>query len=259
VSDGTVRLGVRTVGELQERAARAVPASVLELRDGAWLRYVERTATWWAGAILLHGAAARDDLAGSIDAAERFAATHGAPATFQVCPACPARLDDALTARGYRRGPEVSLQTVTSAAVGRPVEAPGVRVALAEVPSADWFHVLLGDLPPETAQAERRLIARVALPAAYATGWLDGRAVAVGRAVADTGWAGVFSMVTRPDARRRGAASALVSALAGWADRRGCRQLYLQVTRDSEAALAVYARAGFAEAARYHYRVAGSG
>lgn len=48
----------------------------------------------------------------------------------------------------------------------------------------------------------------------------------VGRAVADTGWTGVFGMATLPDARRHGVA-----------------------------AVRLYRRAGFGEACAYHYRI----
>jgi GNAT superfamily N-acetyltransferase len=46
---------------------------------------------------------------------------------------------------------------------------------------------------------------------------VDGTPVAVGRAVAERGWAGVFGMATLPAARRRGAATAVLASLAAWA------------------------------------------
>jgi GNAT superfamily N-acetyltransferase len=88
-------------------------------------------------------------------------------------------------------------------------------------------------------------------PSAYASVALGGEVVAVGRAVADTGWVGVFGMGTLPTARGRGAARAVLAALARWAE--GDR-MYLQVERDNAAAMRLYERMGFAEACAYHYR-----
>ena len=67
-------------------------------------------------------------------------------------------------------------------------------------------------------------------------------------------FAGVFSMLTLPEQRRRGLAEAVLGAIARFALARGAQQLYLQVEVANEAARTLYARAGFREAYRYHYR-----
>jgi GNAT superfamily N-acetyltransferase len=78
----------------------------------------------------------------------------------------------------------------------------------------------------------------------------------VGRAVADTGWAGVFGMATLPQARGRGAARAVLAALAGWAGTHRADRMYLQVERDNMPALRLYGRMGFHAVSGYHYRAA---
>ena len=103
---------------------------------------------------------------------------------------------------------------------------------------------------------EWRLLQRVEGWSAYATVSISGYPVAVGRAVADTGWVGVFSMATLPDVRRRGAGRAVLAALADWAVSQGFSRLYLQVEQNNTAGLRLYRRAGFEEACRYHYRIA---
>jgi GNAT superfamily N-acetyltransferase len=81
--------------------------------------------------------------------------------------------------------------------------------------------------------------------------------VAVGRAVGDTGWAGVFGMATLPRARGQGAARRVLAALAAWAGAHEAGRLYLQVERDNVPALRLYGQAGFRDLCRYHYRLAG--
>jgi ribosomal protein S18 acetylase RimI-like enzyme len=72
--------------------------------------------------------------------------------------------------------------------------------------------------------------------------------------VLERGWMGVYSMGTRPEARRRGAATAVLHALARWAVSRGAAHTYLQVEATNDAARQLYIRAGFETAYRYHYR-----
>lgn len=62
-------------------------------------------------------------------------------------------------------------------------------------------------------------------------------------------------MHTRPELRRRGAARALLHALAQHALREGTEQLYLLVEPDNVPARALYARCGFEDLYHYHYRV----
>ncbi len=109
--------------------------------------------------------------------------------------------------------------------------------------------------PRTVVENEARLLNGVRLCSAYVTVSADGRPVAIGRAVADDGWTGVFGMATTPSARRRGAARMVLSAIARWAHEQDTPRLYLQVERSNTAACRVYAAAGFTEVATYHYRV----
>ncbi|MFF5987631.1 GNAT family N-acetyltransferase [Prauserella flavalba] len=242
------------VRELQERAARALPAEHVERDGGWWLRHT-RGASWWAGSVLPHGEPG--DLASRIARAEAFYAERGATTRFQLSPgACPGGLDAALAARGYRRESPMSLRTAPVARVLAGTDGP-LEVRVENRPGPAWFavwHAVHGDGgDPRT---ERDLLARLRQPGGFACALHDGEVVAVGRAAADTGWAGLFGMATLPRARGRGAARAVLAALARWAASQGASELYLQVERDNDAALRVYEHAGFTEVCAYHYRVA---
>jgi len=59
-----------------------------------------------------------------------------------------------------------------------------------------------------------------------------------------------------PRYRRQGLGTIMTRALAAEAARQGERRIFLQVEEGNLAARALYARCGFAEVHRYHYRVA---
>jgi len=241
------------VKSLQERAARAQPAERVEHAGGWFLRLAPRC-SWWVGTVLPHGDADPDELLRRVVETEDFYAAHGAVPCFQITPrACPEGLDAVLEKRRYRRRGSVSLQT---ASVARLVEnAPTLKVRLDERPTRPWFETW--QAVNGESRAEWEMLARVESPSAYASALICDEVAAVGRAVADTGWAGVFSMVTLPRSRGKGAARTVLSALAGWAAANTADHMYLQVERDNGPALRLYERAGFAGMSTYHYRDAG--
>lgn len=240
---------------LQERAARAFPAVVCDRRDGWWLR-VAGGAAWWAGSVLPHGHVAPVELPDRIRLAEEFYARHGVPPRFQISPgAAPGGLDDALAERGYLLDCPMSLQAAPVATVVDRLPAGGLGTQVGDRPSDAWFATWLAvHGPGDDPAPERAMLRRVDPPSAYASVRTEAGVVAVGRAVAESGWAGVFGMATVPAARGRGAATAVLAALARWARDRGAGRMYLQVEYGNTSARRLYERAGFGELCRYHYR-----
>ena len=249
--------GSETVRGLQERAARALPAERVVDLDGWWLRHAPGSA-WWAGTVLPHGDTAPGGLLPRIAAAERFYAGHGTVTRFQITPgACPAELDAVLAERGYRRESVMSLRTAPVARIPAPAAAGTWRVRLDDRPTPAWFaawHAVHGH--GGDSGSEWDLLDRVKRPSAYACALAGDEVAAVGRAVADTGWVGVFGMATLPEARGRGAARAVLTALAGWAGAHRAGHMYLQVEQDNVPALRLYERMGFGALCAYHYRAA---
>ncbi|TKG65264.1 GNAT family N-acetyltransferase [Prauserella endophytica] len=244
------------IRELQERAARALPAEQVERAGEWWLRHTPG-ASWWAGSVLPHGHPGADDLARRIARAERFYGERGVTTRFQIGPgACPDGLDAVLAERGYRRASPMSLRTAPVARVLDGADGP-LRVHIENTPTPAWFaawHAVHGD--GGDPRPDWDLLARLRQPSAYAAVTDGAEVIAVGRATADTGWAGLFGMATLPEARGKGAARAVLAGLARWAACQGASDLYLQVERDNGAAVRLYERAGFTEACAYHYRVA---
>jgi GNAT superfamily N-acetyltransferase len=245
------------VRDLQERAARALPARDLRFLDGWWLRHAPGSA-WWAGSVLPHRDAGPSQLLPRVIGAEEFYARHGATTRFQLSPGvCPDGLDAVLADRGYRRHSPMSLQATSVSDVAGRVSPPPLRVRIDDRPTAGWLDVWSSvhghGVEPGW---ELEMLDRVRLPSAYASALIADDVVAVGRAVADGGWAGVFGMATRPEARGGGAARAVLASLAEWTGHHGADHMYLQVERDNVPALRLYSQAGFREVCCYHYRSA---
>ena len=141
-------------------------------------------------------------------------------------------------------------------------EAPRVAARVDAELTDDWFEISArrGRFAA-VSDVYRGLLGRLGARARYALAYVDGKPAGVGLGVVGTalgeGCLGVFSMLSLPAGRRRGAAQALLAALAARAVAEGVDRMYLQVERDNAPALALYARASFREAYGYHYRVRG--
>ena len=171
------------VGDLLDRAARATPPATEDRRSGWWLRHTDNS-TWWSGSVLAHGA--DDALVERIEATERFYAESDAIARFQVCPDCPANLDEALAARGYRWESPILLMTAEAIRCGQD-GPPGVAVHLAGSPTRQWHEVLRVTTGAEAnVEHETRRLEELALPKTFVTVLVGGEPVGIGRAVAET-------------------------------------------------------------------------
>jgi N-acetylglutamate synthase len=132
-----------------------------------------------------------------------------------------------------------------------------VRVELADEPDAAWLdgYRYRGAALPSVARqvllgADEPVFAAVRLDPAPAP------LAAVARGVVVDGWLVVTAVTVGERYRRRGLATAVMSALGGWAAARGGHSCVLQVVASNAPALALYDRLGFTEHHRYHYRFA---
>ncbi|SFX31032.1 Acetyltransferase (GNAT) family protein [Streptomyces atratus] len=81
----------------------------------------------------------------------------------------------------------------------------------------------------------------------------DAAPAAIGRCVVDGRWAGFMAVEVDPAHRRRGLASAVMTALARKALEEGASAAWLQVETDNEGARALYEGMGFAVHHLYHH------
>ena len=221
--------------------------------DGWLLRHAWGT-TRRANSVL----AAADDKSISLDekiarVEARYAAWNQ-PARFQISSASRLEnLDQVLAARGYIFEAPTLVQVA-------PIDALGVgpgRATLTDHADAEWIRAMwLLDRGREPEPGAEEIIRATKAPAIHASVREGDEIIAVGRGVAEQGWLGIFGMGTHSLHRRRGLATEVLGALASWGREAGATRAYLQVEEGNTAARHLYAREGFVDAYRYHYRSA---
>ena len=183
-----------------------------------------------------------------VEAVVAFYRARDLPPLVQVSDAAT---DAALAQRGWQR--EIDVEVLT----GRPPSGASTA-KLQPQPDDDWLGCwwdVDGRGGPAELEVVRAMLARIQVPAAYASVVRDGRTVAVGRGVAHEGHLGVFSMAVRPAFRRQGLAREVLRALGNWASSHGATTAYLQVFGTNHQARSLYASEGFTRSHLYHYRV----
>jgi GNAT superfamily N-acetyltransferase len=160
--------------------------------------------------------------------------------------------DEALAAAGWHREPDNLVLTAPLA------QWPGaaVQVDLASEPDEAWLVGYRYRGTPLPAVA-REILLNTEGPVFASVRCDDPPAplAAVARGVLVDGWLCVTAVTVDERYRRRGLATAVMAALGGWARDRGGHSCLLQVAGDNDPALTLYARLGFTEHHRYHYRL----
>jgi GNAT superfamily N-acetyltransferase len=195
-------------------------------------------------------------LAGKLDYCENVYARHGLPTLFRITPfAQPAGLDAALAASGYEAFGETQVQAVT---LERPPALPEHDDAVAvDAPDTPAFVDAVGDLrnsTPGQREAHRERLVNSPLGKRYAVVRAGGRVVCTAQVAVEAELAGLFDVITAPDARRQGYATLACASLLSWAWQHGAHCAYLQVSADNAPAIASYRKFGFATVYTYHYR-----
>jgi ribosomal protein S18 acetylase RimI-like enzyme len=148
----------------------------------------------------------------------------------------------------------------------------GLRNASPQAPPALPHGLVWARLPPERYAAEVGALRGSPLqqvhahaqrlahsPVPYAGHALcrqsDGAVLACGQYAREADLVGLYDIFTRPEARGQGLAMMLCERLLSLSAAEGAEVAYLQVEADNTAARRIYARLGFAEGYRYHYRL----
>ena len=254
------RVGVETVRFLDELAANATAASTVQLLDGWLLRAAPEYPFRRSNSTLPHGGDSRG-LETRIAMVEDFYRHRELPVRFQMSPAAlPDGLDDVLETHGYEiEEPTLVLTSDTARVVEHTMRDDAREVIVGDGIDEYWvaeYASAYGDdeVGRGRLRAYGHLLQRLAPVIGTAVLPVDETPAAIGLGVLERGWTGVYAMGTRREARRRGAATDVLHALARWAQRWGAGRMYLQVEAANDGARQLYTRAGFETAYRYHYR-----
>ena len=177
------------------------------------------------------------------------------PAVFKLTRAVhPHDLDDRLAERGYQKDSLTSVQTVD-------LEVSDLQVPLTselqESLSDDWLGNFCAMSAISEAQTEtlREILLNIIPRRCFVSLTSNGRVVACGLGVLQSGYIGLFDIVTDPNFRRRGYGQQVVTSILGWGKENGAKMAYLQVMLNNPPALQLYAKLGFREHYQYWYRI----
>jgi N-acetylglutamate synthase len=243
-----------SVRELEEIAALGWQATETE-RLGGWLL---RASGGWTGRA--NSVLPLDDpglpLEPAVARVVEWYAARGLPPRFQLpLPLCE-KLDEFLRSRGWPAAPDVLVMTADVRPLLSQLPDSGELppVTLADSPSAGWlarYRDRGAPLPDDAA----RLLMSAERPV-FASVEVGGETVAVGRASVDRGWIGVTTVDVAESWRRRGLARHVMRSLLSYGRQAGARHVYLQVSADNRAAIALYEGMGFSAHHTYRYRLA---
>jgi ribosomal protein S18 acetylase RimI-like enzyme len=166
----------------------------------------------------------------------------------------PHNLDEILAARGYENIDHVSIQASDLSSVSIPTTSD---CEIIEQATDEWLDAYCG---MDRRAAENRETLVLMLDAiiprtAFFALREDGKIVASGMGVLDSGFMGLFNIIVDVDYRRRGLGSRLLANMLRWARQNGAHSAYLQVIKENFAAAGIYGKFGFEEIAEYWYRI----
>jgi GNAT superfamily N-acetyltransferase len=249
---------VTDVYYLEELAANAWPAEVVQLVDGWRFRYTPGVSSRRVNSVWPNNIGRYLTVDQKLELVEAFYVRRGLPARFQICPAAqPADLDDILAQRGYLVDAPTYVQTSRISIILEQLSHRSeTAVTLHTTIPTDFtaFQQSQYKLTAEQAAARKAAFQRIGPQPVFAVVKMEGETAGIGLGILEREWLGIFSMLTHPDMRRRGVATAVLQSLAGWGQSQGAVQAYLQVMDNNPHALSLYGRAGFTTQYQYHYR-----
>lgn len=240
---------------LEEYSLRAWPALETETYDGWLLRFANGYTRRANTAQPIYGSTL--DLDTKIAYCEAFYQQRGLPCGFKLTPAAyPPELDAELERRGYKRQADTRVMTVDLASLSLP-DMTGVTVEVSDQPGDDWIENFcqFNNVAAQYRPTMPLLLAKIEPRCYFAAVCASDEVVAVGLGVRDGQYVGLFDIVVREDARRRGFGRALVSDLLRRARSDGATIGYLQVMANNAPAIQLYTQLGFSDVYPYWYRI----
>jgi GNAT superfamily N-acetyltransferase len=160
----------------------------------------------------------------------------------------PPELDENLEQQGYERYNETLVQCADLSHFSGEIDS---RFRYEKTVSDEWLAdwALWNQSPQEHVSTAKAMLQMIRGAACFAR---IGEA-ALGLAVVEGCYAGLFDIVVSADYRRQGVGRVLVASLLAWGKSQGADTAYLQVVATNHPALKLYGELGFTEHHRYWY------
>ena len=245
----------RMLRELEELVVDAWPAAETEDLAG-WLLRASGGPTHRGNSVATLDFDADQALEQRVAEVEAWYAGRGQKAAFQLGPcAQPKELEACLSARGYRQEGAAAFAITEPDALAAATRGELLTRVEAK-PSAGWLAVASSGRFGADLAGFQGFVRRLGSRCRFASA-LDahGATVATSLGIASEDRLGVYNMLTLPEARRSGAARALLHALAESARADAMRAVYLLVELENAPARELYRGAGFVDVYEYAYRV----
>jgi len=238
---------------IEELSLNAWPAPQTVYDDGWVLRFGEGYTRRANSVNPLY--TAHSDLDEHIRRCEQWYRARKQDVVFKMTPlALPKELDKVLTRHGYKEEAITSVQTADLSQIDA---AEDKNVTLTTTLSDQWLELFcdMRAIDRRHMGIMRQIISRITPAAAFAVLNVDQVGAAVGIAVAERGYVGLFDITTQPGLRNRGLGQQLILHLLHWGKTQGATHGYLQVMTNNPPALRLYEKLGYRELYQYWYRV----
>lgn len=241
------------IRQIEELSLNAWAASQTVALDGWILRFTNGYTRRANCVIPLYPG--NQPLAEKIITCEKLYASKTLPVIFKMTSTSqPADLDSELCNRGFIFDAETSVQVLSLNSTNFQLNPD---VDLRDRPDEAWFENLyrMTAIHEKNRPTLRNIFSNIIPTQCYATIRSDDQIVACGLGVIQSGFIGLFDIVTDPQYRNQGYARKLIHSLLAWGQSHQTGNAYLQVMLNNRPALGLYKSLGFTELYRYWYRV----
>jgi len=242
---------------IEELSFNAWPSLQTAYCDGWLLRFSQGYTQRANSVSAIYQSGENVDLLDRIHLCEQRYMHHSQRTVFKISPAVQPdkeTLDSLLAAEGYVQSGSTSVQIadLTTFAVHQ-----SETILIEPVLSPYWLEAYCRLKPVDIAHIStlKQMLNNILLPHGFFGLDYDHQTIALGLAVVERGFVGIYNVVTNADFRNHGFGTQLMLNMLSWAKRHGAHHAYLQVVADNQPALHLYKKLGFQEFYRYWYRV----
>jgi len=177
------------------------------------------------------------------------------PTVFKMTSAVfPADLDETLHTKGYQIDSPTSVQTIDLSAVNlQEIEMPELEVELSDA----WLESFcsMNAVSRKHIKTLQKILMNIVPNHCFVAIKSNESIVACGLGVLQSGYVGLFDIITDNEFRNRGYGQQIVKSILDWGKQNKAQMGYLQVMLNNIPALNLYAKVGFVERYQYWYRL----